>query len=104
MNDRVWLDVPFEQKEAAKAEGARWDREARSWYAPRPGMAALAQWTPLPELLPGEDRAWGQGLFGDLVPRSCWFTNVRSAVMSTKLHPMQGAVARTPTRSSSGGA
>lgn len=80
MAERHYLDVPFEQKAAAKAAGARWDRAARSWYAPRPGIAALAAWTPLPELLPGEDRSWGQGLFPDLTPSTTWFTNVRSAV------------------------
>ena len=55
----------------------------RRWYAPRPGMAGLARWAPrppLPELLPGEDRSFGSGLFVDLVPASCWFTNVRSGV------------------------
>ena len=34
----------------------------------------------VPELLPGEDRTFGSGLFADLVPSSCWFTNVRSCV------------------------
>jgi hypothetical protein len=28
----------------------------------------------------GEDRTFGSGLFVDLVPWSCWFTNVRSCV------------------------
>lgn len=31
-------------------------------------------------MLPGEDRSFGEGLFVDLVPSSCWFTNVRSCV------------------------
>ena len=77
---RIWLDVPYAHKDAAKAAGARWDPTAKSWYAPRPGMTALAGWTPLPELLPGEDREFGSGLFVDPVPRGCWLTNVRSAV------------------------
>jgi hypothetical protein len=34
----------------------------------------------LPDVLPGEDRTYGQGLFVDLIPRTSWFTNVRSAV------------------------
>jgi len=29
---RVYLDVPFSQKDAAKAAGARWDKDAKSWY------------------------------------------------------------------------
>ena len=79
----LWLDVPFAEKDEAKQLGARWDQSARRWYAPRPGMAGLARWAPrppLPELLPGEDRSFGSGLFVDLVPQSCWFTNVRSGV------------------------
>lgn len=78
---RAWLDVPYDKKDAAKALGARWDPQARRWYAPQPDSPKLARWAPLPdipELLPGEDRAFGSGLFVDLVPSSCWFTNVRS--------------------------
>lgn len=79
--ERLWLDVPFAEKDDAKAHGARWDPSARRWYAPRPGIAALGRWAAkpaLPHLLPGEDRNFGSGLFIDLVPNSCWFTNVRS--------------------------
>lgn len=36
---------------------------------------------PLPELLPGEDRTFGSGLFVDLIPRGAWFTNVRTCVV-----------------------
>jgi hypothetical protein len=81
--NKVWLDVPFGEKDEAKALGARWDPGARRWYAPRPGIAGLERWTALadvPDLLPGEDRSFGAGLFVDLVPSSCWFTNVRSCV------------------------
>lgn len=34
----------------------------------------------IPDNLPGEDRNFGTGLFVDLIPSSCWFTNVRSCV------------------------
>jgi hypothetical protein len=47
-------------------------------------MTDLARWAALPDipdLLPGEDRSLGSGLFVDLVPSSCWFTNVRSCVI-----------------------
>lgn len=83
MTERIWLDVPFSEKDQAKAAGARWNPQVRRWYAPRPGMDELQQWAALPEvpdLLPGEDRTFGSGLFADLVPSSCWFTNVRSCV------------------------
>jgi hypothetical protein len=78
--ERTWLDVPFDDKDAAKAAGARWDPAARRWHAPRPGMPGLARWTALPDLLPGEDRSYGQGLFVDLIPQTSWFRNVRATV------------------------
>jgi putative DNA primase/helicase len=31
--ERVYLDVPYAEKEAAKAMGAKWDRAEKSWYA-----------------------------------------------------------------------
>ncbi len=80
---RCWLDVPFVEKDEAKAAGARWDARARRWFDPAPPTAALARWAArpdVPEVLPGEDRTVGDGLFVDLVPASCWFTNVRSCV------------------------
>ena len=83
MAERVWLDVPYRDKDEAKAQGARWDPAAKRWYAPRAGVPGLGRWEALPDvpdLLPGEDRGFGAGLFVDLVPSSCWFTNVRSCV------------------------
>ena len=82
MPDRLWLDVPYAEKDAAKAAGARWDPDVRRWYAPQVALLPkLARWeSRIPELLPGEDRSFGQGLFVDLVPSTCWFTNVRSCV------------------------
>jgi hypothetical protein len=66
-----------------KAAGARWDRALRAWYAPQPGMTELERWVgrpPLGDVLPGENRSFGDGLFVDLIPDSCWFTNVRSCL------------------------
>jgi hypothetical protein len=42
-----WLDVPYAEKDEAKAAGALWDWRAKRWYAPRPGMAALTRWLPV---------------------------------------------------------
>lgn len=33
-NEKIWLDIPFAQKEEAKALGAKWDRQEKSWYIP----------------------------------------------------------------------
>ncbi|MEU0689844.1 DUF5710 domain-containing protein [Streptomyces uncialis] len=83
MAERIWLDVPYTEKDLAKQAGARWDPAAKRWYAPHTGMTTLEPWAAAPDvtdLLPGEDRTLGNGLFVDLVPSSCWFTNVRSCV------------------------
>lgn len=44
---RITLKVPYAEREAAKSAGARWDKDAKSWYAP-PGtdMAKIDQWLP----------------------------------------------------------
>jgi hypothetical protein len=79
---RIWLDVPFAEKDQAKALGARWDTATKRWYA-LGNEARFARWiseSEIPELLAGEDRSFGEGLFVDMVPSSCWFTNVRSCV------------------------
>ncbi|MEO8626816.1 MAG: zincin-like metallopeptidase domain-containing protein [Betaproteobacteria bacterium] len=43
--EKTYLDVPYKQKDAAKALGARWDRQEQSWYVPA-GVdpAPFAQW------------------------------------------------------------
>ncbi|MBN2769042.1 MAG: DUF1738 domain-containing protein [Campylobacterales bacterium] len=44
--EKTFLAVEFEQKEAAKRAGAKWDAKAKSWYAPK-GVSkeALRDWT-----------------------------------------------------------
>jgi len=82
MTDRIWLDVPFRDKQTAKTAGARWDPTARRWWC-TPGAPAATRWParpPLPYLLPGEDREYGTGLFVDLIPRGCWAINARTMI------------------------
>lgn len=44
---RTWLSVPYEEKDEAKALGARWDRDEKSWFAPAgAAMEPLKQWLP----------------------------------------------------------
>jgi hypothetical protein len=87
--DRVYLDVPFADKDQAKAAGARWDPSAKRWYdpaavgQPRPELQEWAALPEVPDLLPGEDRDFGDGLFVDPVPESCWFTNVHVCLHGT---------------------
>ncbi|MEU9426232.1 DUF5710 domain-containing protein [Streptomyces sp. NPDC048342] len=95
--DRIWLDVPYAEKDEAKKAGAFWDPAAKRWYAPRRGMTALQPWAAapdVPDLLPGEDRTLGQGLFVDLVPSSCWFTNVRSCVAPSDWERLRRMITR----------
>lgn len=44
---RQYLAVPYEQRNAAKAAGALWDKAAKSWYVgPRADAAKLERWKP----------------------------------------------------------
>lgn len=72
-----WLDVPFGEKDEAKAAGAQWDWRAKRWYAPRPGMPELARWLPVAAPAPEDradaapepvmdDRAWPAGAAGEV--------------------------------------
>ena len=68
------LNVPFSEKDAAKALGAKWSGESRTWYVPTGvNPEPFARWfiveRPLVEL------------YVDLVPRSAWFSNLRSELM-----------------------
>ena len=51
--ERAYLAVPFSEKDEAKAAGAKWDRKAKSWYAPE-GVDGdkLAKWAISPENTP----------------------------------------------------
>jgi hypothetical protein len=94
---RTYLDVPYSDKDQAKALGARWDNTARRWYDPQPPKPALARWAArpdIPEQIPGEDRTFGSGLFVDLVPRTCWFTNVRSCISEQDWERLRRPVVR----------
>lgn len=44
---RIDLRVPYAQKDAAKALGARWDAARKLWYVvDPPDLSALADWLP----------------------------------------------------------
>lgn len=57
---RIFLKVPFAEKDQAKALGARWDGERRSWYVPEGvSSSAFTQWLPLPNRWSARaDRYW----------------------------------------------
>lgn len=42
---RTYLNVPYAQKDAAKALGARWDASVKKWYVPSgKDLALFSQW------------------------------------------------------------
>ena len=54
MADKTYLNVPYAQKDAAKALGARWDPANKKWYVPAgkdltPFAGWQAELTPLTE-------------------------------------------------------
>ena len=83
------LNVPFAQKDEAKALGARWDKDQKKWYVPDHvdplPFLERAEWTdpdyvapPPPPQVPGHGPKWP--LYVDLVPKSAWFRNLRKAL------------------------
>lgn len=89
MTDREYISVLFEDKGDAKSLGAKWDGEKRQWYIPENineiNKLKLQEKyktnnEPILELI-GEDRTFGGNeLFVDLIPSTCWFTNVRYCI------------------------
>jgi putative DNA primase/helicase len=46
-SERQYLVVPYSQRTAAKAAGAKWDAAAKSWFAdPKADISRLEQWKP----------------------------------------------------------
>jgi hypothetical protein len=51
---RLYLDVPFAEKEEAKRLGARWDAAAKKWYAPSADTPAAKAFRPCAADVAGE--------------------------------------------------
>ena len=53
---KIWLNVPYREKEQAKREGAQWDKAEKRWYAREDAdLDRLAAWMPkeaLPDMPP----------------------------------------------------
>ena len=46
-SEKTWLQVPYLEREEAKAAGAKWDRAEKSWYAPKgTDLTPLEKWLP----------------------------------------------------------
>lgn len=89
LSEKVYLNVPFEEKEDAKRLGAKFDWDIKKWYIwnSNPKLNECQEQWKLntdPVILTGEDRSYGGNeLFIDLIPTTCWFKNVRYYVDSS---------------------
>lgn len=45
-SNRLFLAVPFAEKEEAKAVGAKWDQTAKAWFVDEAERASVARWVP----------------------------------------------------------
>lgn len=86
---KIYLAVPFSEKEDAKKLGARFDGYIKKWFVLSNHFKLdelQEKWkiNTEPVILTGEDRTYGGNeLFIDLIPKTCWFTNVRSCIHSS---------------------
>lgn len=84
-NLRLYLNVPYAEKDAAKQLGARWDAVEKKWFVPS-GVEPVAfeRWFiiehQLPQASPQKLPYNSPKLTIELVPQTCWYSNVRSEV------------------------
>lgn len=90
-NEITFLHVPFDQKDKAKALGARWDSAQKKWFVPA-GMSVqlFSQWLNAPSVPVQAPKKtldtslWvavpehSPKLYVDLVPKTGWYSNLRS--------------------------
>jgi antirestriction protein ArdC len=49
--EKTFLSVPYKMKDQAKGLGAKWDKEAKSWFAPQgTDLAKLRDWLPVEDV------------------------------------------------------
>lgn len=72
------LTVPFTQKDIVKNLGAKWNPIEKKWQIKEDEKEKFSKWIEIPE---NERKATnGQLLTIELVPETCWFSNVRNHV------------------------
>lgn len=75
----IFLSVPFFEKEEAKGLGAKWHSVEKKWYIPENlDTNKFKKW--LPVNANKRKAIEGKLLLVELVPSSCWFSNVRNHV------------------------
>ncbi len=91
--EKVYLAVPYRQRNQAKAAGARWDSQAKLWYAPQGAdLAKLEPW--LPEKAPEPVKTMDvQEEFSRAIQASGLDLSEQPPIMDGKIHrvPLLGA-------------
>lgn len=95
-DDRTYLAVPYDEKDDAKALGAKWDRWAKAWYVPAGvDLEAFAPW------LPARDSVH---IAVDIDPREEFAQALReSGLRINGLPEMDGRLYRVPAEGDKGG-
>ncbi|MDD4937222.1 MAG: zincin-like metallopeptidase domain-containing protein [Acidiphilium sp.] len=91
---RTYLAVPYREKNDAKKLGAKWDKEAKSWYAPEgvdPQQSGLARWLPENANIVPEPTQTPEAAFADAI-RAAGLRLDGPPVMDGKIHrlPVEG--------------
>ena len=92
----IYLNVPFRQKDQAKAVGARWDAMAKKWYVPAElseNLEPFSLWlpnTPLETLQPATDH-----LFTQSAPETTDASGVQQMLLSHYLGEVQSVISGT---------
>ena len=90
---RVWPDVRMKRRTPPRQVGLAGivrPCAVRPWASQSRQLDRWKARPDLPEALPGEDLVFGSGLFVDLVPSTCWFTNAWSVISPVDLQRMAG--------------
>lgn len=73
--DRIYLNVPFRDKDEAKRLGAKWDALDRGWWITSSALGErFEQW--LPHMF--RENAQHPFIVSEMVPAPCWYINLRS--------------------------
>ena len=78
VNDRIYLNTPFADKDTVKKLGARWDGDNRGWWITKNGdLNAFKKWLPRmyrPNSPPPH-------VTSEMIPASTWYVNLRSLLL-----------------------
>lgn len=89
----LFLNVPYAQKDEAKALGARWNANEKKWYVPNSvDTTPFLRWAEVIQQAEKPSPITKKGaLFVDLVPNSVWFSNLRSELTKEEWELVQKA-------------